>query len=190
MHSSHVDAWRRSRDALARSADDDGGRLAFGYPVVCIGGALAHVELSLSEAFLPRSYDESFPAEPCSLDRWQAAVIDAAEPCLVIDTDTIIRAISLSGCDLLSLGVPANVVGRALLDGVLRLVDFTAARTELPAEEADKIPPLLALTSGRLARGLLRVQPLGGDATTVDAISTPLWQNGSVVGSLSFFSPV
>ncbi|HEY8532393.1 MAG TPA: hypothetical protein VIL44_00740 [Micromonospora sp.] len=151
---------------------------------------MAHVELSLSEAFLPRSCHDAFPSARSSFDRWQAAVADAAEPCLIIDADTVIRAISLSGCHLLGLGVPTSVIGRALLDGVLRLVDFTAARTELPAEEVDKIPPLLALSSGRLARGLLRVEPPGAEAATIDAISTPLWQNGNVAGSLSFFAPV
>src|SRR5690606_36255449 len=106
--------------------------------------------------------------ETDNLDRWRATAADAVEPCLVIDAETIIRAASVSACELLGLGAPAAVIGRPLLGGVLRLIDFTAARTELPEAEADRIPPLLALSSGRLARGLLRVQPPGAEPATVD----------------------
>jgi hypothetical protein len=52
------------------------------------------------------------------------------------------------------------------------------------------IPPLLAVTSGRLARGLLRVQRPGQLPGTVDAIATPLRDGDTVVGSLTFFAEV
>ncbi|HEX6968545.1 MAG TPA: hypothetical protein VF174_07025 [Micromonosporaceae bacterium] len=147
---------------------------------------MAHVELSLSDAF-GRRQD---PVD--SLANWVASVAVAAEPCLIIDVDAVIAAASVSCCDLLGLGSPDSVVGQPLLDGNLRLVDFTTARNELTDAEVDKIPPLLALTSGRLAHGLLRVRtdPDGRSDATVDAIATPLLVDGAVAGSLTFFSEV
>lgn len=151
---------------------------------------MAHVELSLSEAFV---LDHgTVQAAEDAVARWAAAVRDAAEPCLVIDAEAVIVATSASCCALLGLGHPASTVGRFLLDGVLRLVDFTAARGELTEAEIDKIPPLLALSSGRLARGLIRVQ-CSADGTghaTLDAIATPLWRGDKPAGSLTFFSAV
>ncbi|HEY0700899.1 MAG TPA: PAS domain-containing protein [Micromonospora sp.] len=157
---------------------------------------MAHVELSLSEAFVSRDQP---PPEPDTFDafdtftRWSATVAGAAEPCLVIDAKTTITAISRSCCQLLGLGAPGEAVGRPLLDGGIRLLDFTAARGELTEQDVDKIPPLLALSSGRLARGLLRVgRPGLGEPTdaTVDAIATPLLDQGHVAGSLTFLSEV
>lgn len=153
---------------------------------------MPHVELSLSEAFLP---DAGAPPEHRpdeSFLRWTATVLSAREACLVIDHDTVITAVSASCCTLLGLGVPADAIGRPLLHDGLRLLDFTAARGELTGPEVEKIPPLLALTSGRLARGLLRVQAdaaAEADAT-VDAIATPLWTGEAIAGSLTFFSAV
>ena len=74
---------------------------------------------------------------------------------------------------------------------MLRLLDFNAVSGELPGWEVDKIPPLLAITSGGLARGLLRV---AGAAAATSAPSTrsptPLRDGDEVVGSLTFFAPV
>ncbi|MGB2567821.1 PAS domain-containing protein [Micromonospora citrea] len=152
---------------------------------------MAHVELSLSDVFAPASRT---PPEQGSdnVGQWSATVSHADEPCLLIDAETRVLAISASGCRLLCLGAPEDVVGLPLLEGGLRLLDFTAARGELTEQETDKIPPLLALHSGRLARGLLRVQAAGDDApdATVDAISTPVLTDGDVAGSLTFFSQV
>ncbi|SCL15611.1 hypothetical protein GA0070624_0770 [Micromonospora rhizosphaerae] len=152
---------------------------------------MAHVELSLSEVFVPGPQP---PAEQESdnFGQWSTAVSHAAEPCLLIDAETNVVAISSSGCELLCLGAPEDVVGRPLMEGGLRLVDFTANQSELTEQETDKIPPLLALHSERLARGLLRVQGPGSEGlgTTVDAISTPVLTDGSVAGSLTFFSAV
>lgn len=126
-----------------------------------------------------------------SFGRWAETVIAADEPCLVIDDAMTIVAASAACCALLGLADPSAAAGRPLLDAGLRLVDFTAARSELAETEVDKIPPLLAVTSGRQARGLLRVDRAGdtGDAT-VDAIATPLMVDGKVAGSLTFFAPV
>ena len=151
---------------------------------------MAHVELSLSKVFVPTagtSTEQAFD----NVGQWSGMVRRAAEPCLLIDAATTVVAISASGCELLCLGAPEDVIGRPLLDGGLRLVDFTAMPSELTEQDTDKIPPLLALHSGRLTRGLLRVQGAGTDGgTTVDAISTPVLADGEVAGSLTFFSKV
>ncbi|MEV1286698.1 PAS domain-containing protein [Micromonospora sp. NPDC049679] len=152
---------------------------------------MPHVELSLSETFVPQSRHPLAQDQAEGIERWGTTVATAPEPCLVIDAEMRISAASVSCCELLGLGTPAEAVGRPLLGGVLRLVDFTAARSELTENEIDKIPPLLALTSGRLARGLLRVEWGAGEGdATVDAIATPLWAGGIVTGSLTFFSEV
>lgn len=149
---------------------------------------MAHVELSLSEAFVPNTNE---PPEQGfdSFAAWVATVSNAAEPCLLIDLRTTIRAVSTTCCELLGLRAPAEAVGRPLFEGGLRLVDFTANRCELAEQDAEKIPPLLALTSGQLARGLLRVHSGGVDAT-VDAVATPLLAHGLVAGSLTFFCAI
>jgi PAS domain-containing protein len=113
-------------------------------------------------------------------------VAEASEPCLVIDTDAVVVAISPACDDML--GLESSTIGRRLLD-VLRLLDFSAAGVALDQGELSKIPPLLALASGRLARGLLRVECRDG-ACTLDAVSTPLLNGDHRAGSLTFFSPV
>ncbi|MEU5907991.1 hypothetical protein [Micromonospora sp. NPDC047527] len=152
---------------------------------------MAHVELSLSEVFVPTAR-ASTELGSDNFGQWSSTVCRADEPCLLIDADTLVVAISTAGCELLCLGEPAGLIGRPLLDGGLRLLDFTANRGELTEAEIDKIPPLLALSSGRLARGLLRVQAASANSSdaTVDAISTPVHANGAVAGSLTFFSEV
>jgi hypothetical protein len=152
---------------------------------------VAHVELSLSGAFVPQARTPAEAEFVTSIDRWTTTVATAAEPCLVIDVTTKILAVSPSGSDLLGLGRPAEAVGQPLLGGVLRLIDFTAGAGELDEPEVERIPPLLAIRSGRLARGLMRVQTDAGDAhLTVDAIATPLQEAGDVIASLTFFSAV
>ncbi len=152
---------------------------------------MAHVELSLSGAFVPQARTPAEAEFVASIDRWTSTVASAVEPCLVIDYTSTILAVSGSCSHLLGLGDPFHAVGRPLLGGGLRLIDFTAGRGELGEPETEKIPPLLALTTKRLARGLLRVQPTGdGPDITVDAISTPLWASGHVTASLTFLSQV
>ena len=161
---------------------------------------MAHVELSLSESFTPPTCDPDGPvsssgdgATPSGdapagpLRRWAAAVAHASEPCLVIDGAARIVAASPSCHSLLGI---EPTIGRYILDGVLPLVDFTAAREQLTEVETEKIPPLLALSSGRLARGLMRVHDGGAFDITVDAIATPLSDGETVVGALTFFSPI
>lgn len=151
---------------------------------------MAHVELSLSGAFVPQARTPSEAEFVPSLDRWTTTVTSASEPCLIIDTTTAIVAVSASCGDLLGLGKPPEVLGKPL-GSVLHLIDFTAGAGELEESDADKIPPLLALRSERLARGLLRVVPAPGETPlTVDAIATPLFDNERVAGSMTFFSAV
>ncbi|MCY1141290.1 PAS domain-containing protein [Actinoplanes sp. Pm04-4] len=151
---------------------------------------MAHVELSLSGAFVPQARTPSEAEFVPSLERWTATVASATEPCLIIDTTTAIAAVSASASELLGLGKPPEVLGQPL-GSVLHLIDFTAVAAELEESDADKIPPLLALRSERLARGLLRVVPEPGETPlTIDAIATPLFDNERVAGSMTFFSAV
>ena len=151
---------------------------------------MAHVELSLSGAFVPQARTPVEAEFVPSLERWTATVAAAGEPCMIIDTSTAIVAISASCSELLGLGKPPEVLGKPL-GGALHLIDFTAGAGELEESDADKIPPWLAVRSERLARGLLRVVPEPGETPlTVDAIATPLFEGERVVGSLTFFSAV
>jgi hypothetical protein len=152
---------------------------------------VAHVELSLSGAFVPQARTPTESEFVTSVDQWITTVAAAAEPCLVIDVTTKILAVSPSASQMLRLGQPAEAVGQPLLGGVMRLIDFTAGGGELDEPEIERIPPLLAIRSGRLARGLMRVQTDAGDAhLTVDAITTPLMHGDEVVASLTFLSAV
>jgi hypothetical protein len=155
---------------------------------------LAHVELSLTEPLVPSAARGPLDLDPpTNLDRWVSTVLAAAEPSLIVDADGVILATSVSCCQLFELGKPDDTIGRFLLGGgVLQMVDFTAARTELTVTDVEKIPPMLAISSGRLARGLLRVQcgEQPDRIRTVDAIATPLWEGTRTAGSLTFFSEI
>ncbi|MEV6598937.1 hypothetical protein AB0M36_19070 [Actinoplanes sp. NPDC051346] len=154
---------------------------------------MAHVELSLSGAFVPQARTPDESEFVSNIDRWAATVWQAVEPCLVIDVSATIVAVSPSASDLLGLGKGADVVGRPLLggEGALCLIDFTAGGGALTEQEIEKIPLLMALTSERLARGLMRIQTPAEDRhVTVDAIATPILENGRVVASLTFFSAI
>jgi len=154
-------------------------------------GWVAHVELSLSGAFVPQARTPAEAEFVAGIGRWMSTVATASEPCLVIDATTRILAVSPSCSELLGLGKASEAVGQPLLGGVLRLIDFTAGGGELAEVEVEKIAPLLAIRSERLARGLMRVQPETGDQhLTVDAIATPLTQDDQVVASLTFFSAI
>ena len=147
---------------------------------------MAHVELSVSESFAA----DALPTEPTSsLEHWATAVSTATEPCLAVDSFSMIVAASPAACTLLGFATQDDAVGRHLVAGVLRLLDFTAEGGPLPDSDLEKIPPVLAYSSGRLARGLLRVQS-GGEVRTVDAIASPLFDGRKVVGSLTFFSQI
>ena len=151
---------------------------------------MAHVELSLSGAFVPQARTPAEAEFLSSAERWAATVAAAAEPCLIIGVEGAILALSPSCGELLGLGKPVEAIGQQL-SGALRLIDFTASAGALEEPEAGNIPPLMALRSKQLARGLMRVVPGPGEAPlTVDAITTPLLAGDGVAGSLTFFAPV
>ena len=79
--------------------------------------------------------------------------------------------------------------GRTLREVLPHLVDFTADGRQLSDWELSRIPPLLALSTGGLSRGLLRLR-LPSGVRTVDAVATPLRRDGTAVGSLSFFQQI
>jgi len=114
-----------------------------------------HVELSLSDG---HSKSTTRLANWPAIDRWSVAVDGAAEPCMVIDSLGFVAAVSTSACALLGFRLPQALLGHDLYSGLLPLLDFTAAGASLGEEELQRIPPVLALTSGRLARGLMRVR--------------------------------
>lgn len=147
---------------------------------------MAHVELSLSE--LADSGPAGANANVGSLELWASVVGMAAEPCLLLDVDGIVVAAS-PGCRTL-FSIAEDAVGLRLVDEVLRLLDFNAVSGELRGWEVDMIPPLLAISSGGLARGLVRVSCGQGGSSTIDAASAPLRDRGEVVGSITFFVPV
>jgi hypothetical protein len=151
---------------------------------------VAHVELSLSGAFVPQARTPVEAEFLSSVERWTSTVMAAAEPCLIVNTEGVIAALSPACSELLGLGKPVDAIGRQLT-AAISLIDFTAGAGALEEPEADKIPPLLAVRSGQLARGLIRVVPVPGEAPlTVDAISTPLLEGEQVLGSLTFLSAV
>ncbi len=119
---------------------------------------------------------------------WAQTAAFAAEPCVVIDGDGVVVAAS-PGCAAVFEMDTEDAAGRALAGEVLDLRDFSALQRPLPDWEIKKTPPLLAISSAGLARGLLRVW-IGSATKTVDSISVPLVDDGVIVGSLTFFVPV
>jgi hypothetical protein len=149
------------------------------------GGFVPHVELSLTDFGHLSAALRSEPRDPFAC--WAAAVANAVEPSLVIDSHETIIAMSPSCVAIL--GLREAPIGQPLRSGALRLIDFSSPADSLDDIEVGKIPPLLSLTSGRLARGLIRVD-CDGSVCTLDAVATPIGAQGEVVGSLTFFSPV
>ena len=127
------------------------------------------------------------PPPPDPLGHWVRAVAGAVEPCLVIDKRAVI--VAMSHLCVAMLGLTSSPVGASLREGPLKLIDFGPDGDKLTDNEVGKVPPILAVTSGRLARGLIRVR-CDGSVYTLDAIATPIGPPDSVAGSLTFFSPV
>jgi len=150
---------------------------------------VAHVELSLSELTDPGGERAGTGRGSGSLGLWSFTVEVAQEPCVVLDRNGVVVAAS-TGCATLLAIDPVAAVGHRLAAGVLRLFDFNPVSAELTAWEVEKIPPLQAIASGGLTRGLLRISGLDGSLITVDAVSVPLRDSEGVVGSLTFFAPV
>ena len=144
---------------------------------------MSFVELSIPDPGLAGR-----PRFDSSVDLWEYTVRYAQEACLVLDGSATVVAASPGCGELLSI-TPTDSVGRRLVD-VLHLLDFNAVAGKLPERDVDKIPPLLAMTTKGLARGLIRFNGADGAVDTVDAISVPLRDGPRVVGSLTFFAAV
>ena len=127
------------------------------------------------------------PPAPDPLGHWVRAVAGAVEPCLIVDKRAVIVAIS-QPC-IAMLGLTRSPVGASLREGPIKLIDFGAVGATLTENEVGKVPPLLAVSSGRLARGLIRVR-CDGSECTLDAIATPIGPPDAAAGSLTFFSRV
>lgn len=139
---------------------------------------MPHIELSLSVG------DGESAMTTCR--QWEAPVQASADACLLLDASGAIFATSPSCRAMLGLPDGIDEHRRGLVDGAVRLISFSAGGGVLPRWDAERIPPLQALNTGALARGLLRVSS-SGVPRTLDAISTPLHGGTEIAGSLTFF---
>jgi PAS domain-containing protein len=117
------------------------------------------------------------------LGRWSAAVAAAQDGCLVLDPQGQIVSLSARAAELLDCS-GAGVIGRRLID-VTTLIDFDTG--ELFPDYAYRVPPLAALSTGSIARSLIRVRHQDDSQVTLDVCGIPLHDAaGRIVGSLSF----
>jgi len=131
---------------------------------------------------VPRTLDlDVHGSGPISV--WHAAVMASAEACLLLDRDA--RVVAASGAVGAVLGTTAaSAVGARFVD-LVTAVDFTTGA--LPDAELERsMPPLRALATGGLARGLLRLRSVAG-LVTYDVIAVPL---AGQSGALAFFLAV
>ncbi|MDX6200387.1 MAG: hypothetical protein QOJ79_3538 [Actinomycetota bacterium] len=114
---------------------------------------------------------------------WHAAVQASAEACLLLDGDA--RVVAASAAVGAVLGTTASsAVGAKFVD-LVTAVDFTSgAAPDLELERS--MPPLRALATGGLARGLLRLRSSAG-LVTYDVVAVPL---SGQSGALAFFLAV
>jgi hypothetical protein len=115
---------------------------------------------------------------------WMRRITEAQETALLINHRGRVVAISTGAALALSLDA-ASAIGKPLLE-LLTLVDFSA--TGVPVEDPDvQLPPLKALRSQSMARGLVRLRLAGGVLATYDCVGVPL-AGGD--GALAFFAEV
>jgi PAS domain-containing protein len=114
---------------------------------------------------------------------WHAAVQASDEACLLLDSDA--RVVAASNAVGAVLGTTAaSAVGAKFVD-LVTAVDFTSgAAPDLELERS--VPPLRALATGGLARGLLRLRSSAG-LVTYDVVAVPL---AGQSGALAFFLAV
>lgn len=137
----------------------------------------------------PRPKPSTPPADDLDpLGHWVRVARAALESCLVLDASGRVAAMSPMACEML--GGLQGAEGRALVDEVLALVDFSDGAQPANAA-ARRIPPLIAAMENQLSRGIMRVRLDDGRRVMLDAVSTPLHdESQKVVGSLSFLSAV
>ena len=117
-----------------------------------------------------------------ALATWLPAVRAAAEACLLLDEQARVCAAS-PGASVL-FGAPVTEVLGARLVDVVAVADLTGSGT--PVSERS-LPPLRALATGGLARGLVRVRTAQDELLTFDVVAVPLADHDGV---LSFFLAV
>lgn len=121
--------------------------------------------------------------ETGSIGGWHAAVQGSREACLLLDSEARVVAASPTVGAVLGRSA-SSAVGVRFADLVVP-IDFTSgAAPDLEPERA--LPPLRALLTGGLARGLLRVRVPAG-LVTYDVVAVPL---AGQSGVLAFFLAV
>ncbi|GAC1445791.1 MAG: hypothetical protein NVSMB55_28590 [Mycobacteriales bacterium] len=118
-----------------------------------------------------------------SLSGWSPAVQTASEACLLLDREARVVAASPAACVVLGAD-SASAVGAPLAE-LVTAVDFTSGAAPDP-EPHRAVPPLRALATGGLARGLLRLRT-GAQLATYDVVAVPLTDRSGV---LAFFVTV
>lgn len=115
---------------------------------------------------------------------WADRITEAQETALLLDERGRVVAISTGAALALNLDV-TTCLGKSLLDLVV-VVDFSA--TGVPVDDPDvQLPPLKALRSLTMARGLVRLRLGRGVLTTYDCVGVPL---AGGLGALAFFAEV
>jgi hypothetical protein len=115
---------------------------------------------------------------------WATRITEAQETVLLLNERGRVAAISTGAALALNLDV-ATCLGKPLLDLVV-VVDFSA--TGVPVDDPDvQLPPLKALRSQTMARGLVRLRLGRGVLTTYDCVGVPL---AGGAGALAFFAEV
>lgn len=117
------------------------------------------------------------------LDAWTARVREAAEAMLLVDAGGRLVAMSPAAGEVLGLD-PGTAVGAMLLD-LVEVVDFTAAAVPVPDPDI-QLPPLRAVVTGRLNRGLVRLRS-GPVLRSYDVVGIPL---ASSAGAVAFLAAV
>lgn len=121
--------------------------------------------------------------ESGSVRGWHAAVLASKEACLLLDSEA--RVVAASPTVGAVLGTSASSAMGARFADLVVPIDFTSdAAPDLEPERA--LPPLRALSTGGLARGLLRVRVPAG-LVTYDVVAVPL---AGQSGVLAFFLAV
>ena len=117
------------------------------------------------------------------VEAWAPRVREAAEAMLLVDASGRLIALSAAAGRLLGLD-PTAATGAMLLD-LVQVVDFTAAAVPVPDPDV-QLPPLRALATGRLNRGLVRLQS-GHVVRSYDVVGVPL---SEAAGAVGFFATV
>jgi hypothetical protein len=115
------------------------------------------------------------------VEAWAPRVREASEAMLLVDATGRLIALSAAAGTLLGLD-PTATAGALLLD-LVRVVDFTAAAVPVPDPEV-QLPPLRAIATGRLNRGLVRLQS-GHLVRSYDVVGVPLSDGAGAVGFLA-----